>query len=105
MFHCETVAARQMHGNAVRPTSKGQTMNGTLTVVVLTLTLSGAALADTANTQAKAATTFGYLDIDKDARISPQEAKADWAVAQRFAQADADHDGYLDADEFRTLTR
>jgi hypothetical protein len=53
----------------------------------------------------KPAASFGYLDTDKDARLSRQEAKVDWAVAQRFAAADRNHDGYLDEEEFKQLSR
>jgi hypothetical protein len=50
-------------------------------------------------------TSFGYLDADKDARLSPDEAKADWAVQQGFERADANADGYLDRQEFTTLQK
>ncbi len=50
-------------------------------------------------------TTFGYLDVDKDARISKQEARVDWAVNQRFAEVDRNRDGYLDQEEFKRLIR
>jgi hypothetical protein len=53
----------------------------------------------------KPATSFGYLDTDKDARVSPAEAKADWAVAQGFVAADINKDGYLDKMEFAALSR
>lgn len=53
----------------------------------------------------KPVTSFGYLDIDKDARVSPAEAKADWAVVQGFDAADSNKDGYLDKTEFATLSR
>lgn len=53
----------------------------------------------------KPVTSFGYLDTDKDTRVSREEAKADWAVVQGFAQADADRDGFLDKNEFAQLTR
>lgn len=48
-------------------------------------------------------TTFGYLDVDKDARLTRDEAKADWAVMQGFERADANRDGLLDPQEFSTL--
>jgi EF hand len=66
---------------------------------------STAVCAATLERPLKPATSFGYLDVDKDARISPGEAKADWAVVQRFQEADADHNGFLDASEFESLTR
>lgn len=50
-------------------------------------------------------TSFGYLDGDKDQRISPEEAQADYAVAQGFEQADANRDGVLDRDEFAVLSK
>lgn len=53
----------------------------------------------------KPVTSFGYLDIDKDKRVSPAEAKADWAVTQGFETADVDKDGFLDKEEFATLSR
>lgn len=52
----------------------------------------------------KPAASFGYLDTDKDARLSRQEARADWAVSQRFAAADANRDGFLDEREFKQLS-
>jgi len=54
---------------------------------------------------ARPVTSFGYLDTDKDARLTPGEAKADWAVAQGFQRADANQDGVLDRDEFATLQK
>jgi hypothetical protein len=48
-------------------------------------------------------TTFGYLDADRDGRISRQEARADWAVHQRFAEADRNRDSYIDEEEFKRL--
>jgi hypothetical protein len=48
-------------------------------------------------------TSFGYLDADKDARLSREEAKADWAVAQGFDRADANGDDQLDLAEFVSL--
>lgn len=56
-----------------------------------------------AGAKPKPVTTFGYLDTNKDLRISREEAKADWAVKQRFAEADLDHDGYLSEQEFKRL--
>lgn len=53
----------------------------------------------------KPVTSFGYLDIDKDARVSPAEAKADWAVTTAFDAADTNKDGFLDKSEFATLSR
>lgn len=53
----------------------------------------------------KPVTSFGYLDINKDARLSRDEAKADWAVKQSFSQVDANSDGYLDKEEFEHLSR
>jgi hypothetical protein len=50
-------------------------------------------------------TSFGYLDADKDARLSRDEAKADWAVQQGFERADVNADGYLDRLEFSTLLK
>lgn len=55
-------------------------------------------------TAMKPVTSFGYLDIDKDARVSPAEARADWAVARGFDAADTNKDGYLDKTEFATLS-
>lgn len=53
----------------------------------------------------KPVTSFGYLDIDKDSRVSATEAKADWAVAHGFAAADTNKDGFLDKTEFAALNR
>lgn len=61
--------------------------------------------ADASTVAMKPVTSFGYLDTDKDAHVSPAEAKADWAVSQGFERADADKDGYLDKAEFATLSR
>ena len=54
---------------------------------------------------ARPVTSFGYLDTDKDSRLTPSEAKADWAVAHGFQRADANQDGVLDRDEFATLQK
>ena len=62
-------------------------------------------LAEPTIAMVKPVTSFGYLDIDKDARVSPAEAKADWAVAQGFAAADSNKDGFLDKSEFAVLNR
>lgn len=53
----------------------------------------------------KPVTSFGYLDTDKDARVSPNEARVDWVVRQEFERADADKNGFLDKEEFATLSR
>lgn len=66
---------------------------------------SGASLAGDVKVVMRPVTSFGYLDTDKDSRIAPEEAKADWAVTKRFEQADVDHDGYLSKEEFAALTK
>lgn len=78
-----------------------------LRTVVVTLTVLAAGIVAAADVKVamRPVTSFGYLDTDKDARITPSEAKADWAVAQGFGQADANHDGVLDKDEFATLSK
>lgn len=43
---------------------------------------------------------FTSLDIDADGRISMEEARSDARVADGFAEADKDSDGYLSAEEF-----
>ena len=74
-----------------------------ITFAAIMLGIAGVALGNSPATDMKPATSFGYLDTDKDLRVSPGEAKVDWAVAQLFEQADLDHDGYLDKDEFQAL--
>ena len=74
-------------------------------MAVILIGVASATLAASPDTAMKPVTSFGYLDTDKDLRVSAGEAKADWAVAQRFDQADRDHDGYLDKDEFQALIR
>lgn len=74
-------------------------------VVTLTVLAGGAAAAGDLKVAMRPVTSFGYLDTDKDARIAPAEAKADWAVAQGFERADSNHDGYLDRDEFAVLSK
>ncbi len=74
-------------------------------VVMLTALAGGVAAAGDVKVAMRPVTSFGYLDTDKDARIAPAEAKADWAVAQGFERADANRDGYLDRDEFATLSK
>ncbi len=74
-------------------------------VVTLTVLAGGTAAAGDLKVAMRPVTSFGYLDTDKDARIAPAEAKADWAVAQAFERADANHDGYLDRDEFAALSK
>jgi hypothetical protein len=43
------------------------------------------------------------LDADKDGRISKSEAAAEPAIAQIFAQVDANSDGYIDSTESKRL--
>jgi hypothetical protein len=77
-------------------------------LVTLTVALAtGSALAADVKVAmvARPVTSFGYLDTDKDSRLTPSEAKADWAVAHGFARADANGDGVLDRDEFATLQK
>jgi EF hand len=74
-------------------------------VVMLTGLVIGVATAADIKVAMRPVTSFGYLDTDKDARITPSEAKADWAVAQGFERADANRDGALDKDEFATLSK
>lgn len=75
-------------------------------MLMLIALMSWGALASTEPTIVmKPVTSFGYLDMDKDARVSPAEAKADWAVAQGFDVADTNKDGFLDKSEFATLSR
>lgn len=77
----------------------------TTLVIVAVMLASGASLAGDLKVVMRPVTSFGYLDTDKDSRITPDEAKADWAVVKGFEQADADHDGYLSKEEFATLVR
>jgi EF hand len=75
-------------------------------ILTLIAAMSWSALALAESTIAmKPVTSFGYLDVDKDARVSPAEAKADWAVVQGFDAADTNKDGYLDKTEFAALNR
>ena len=41
------------------------------------------------------------LDVNKDGRISREEAKADPRLAERFDQLDANKDGFLGQDELK----
>jgi hypothetical protein len=75
-----------------------------LTVMAL-MSCSALVFADGATVAMKPVTSFGYLDTDKDARVSPNEAKADWVVIQGFERADVDKNGFLDKEEFATLSR
>jgi hypothetical protein len=74
-------------------------------MALILIGVAGVTVADDSATDLKPATSFGYLDVNKDLRVSPAEAKVDWAVAKRFEQADIDHNGYLDKDEFQALVR
>ena len=47
---------------------------------------------------------FRKLDTDHDGRISALEANSDPKVAERFLQADKNHDGFLSPAEFRALS-
>ncbi|MEL7022232.1 MAG: hypothetical protein AAGL69_00605 [Pseudomonadota bacterium] len=49
--------------------------------------------------------TFSELDLDKDLRVSLNEAEADPIVAGQFATLDQDADGYLDTQEFARVDR
>jgi Ca2+-binding EF-hand superfamily protein len=75
-----------------------------LAMIAMT-TADADATGDARTARQKPVTSFGYLDTDKDARISREEARADWAVKQRFAEADANRDGYIDPEEFKRLSR
>jgi Skp family chaperone for outer membrane proteins len=75
-----------------------------LTVIAL-LSCSSLVFAGEATVAMKPVTSFGYLDTDKDARVSPNEAKVDWVVRQEFERADVDKNGFLDKEEFATLSR
>jgi hypothetical protein len=79
-------------------------MRTTLVIVALILA-SGASLAGDLKVVMRPVTSFGYLDTDKDSRITPKEAEADWAVVKSFGQADTNHDGYLDKEEFAALSK
>ncbi len=75
-------------------------------LVMLTVAFVGApAMAGDVKVAMRPVTSFGYLDTDKDSRLTPAEAKADWAVAQGFERADANQDGFLDKEEFATLSK
>lgn len=43
---------------------------------------------------------FTQMDTDADGRISMDEARSDVRVADGFAEADKDGDGFLSAEEF-----
>jgi len=43
---------------------------------------------------------FTALDANKDGKVSQAEAQRNTQVAQNFALADKDHDGFLSKDEF-----
>ena len=73
--------------------------------LIAAVTWASQSLAEPTIAMAKPVTSFGYLDSDKDARVSPAEAKADWAVVQGFDAADTNKDGFLDKAEFATLNR
>ncbi|MCY7370705.1 MAG: hypothetical protein LH479_07510 [Polaromonas sp.] len=49
---------------------------------------------------ANIAAAFGFLDRDKDGRISRDEAAGIRGVARNFDRADLNHDGSLSRDEF-----
>ncbi len=49
------------------------------------------------------AAAFRKLDTDHDGRISALEANAAPRVAEGFLQADANKDGFLSLEEFRSL--
>lgn len=77
----------------------------TALVTIAAISACSASLAGDLKVAMRPVTSFGYLDRDKDSRIAPREAEADWAVAQGFARADADHDGFLSKEEFATLVK
>lgn len=49
--------------------------------------------------------SFESLDKDKDGVITASEARANPAIAARFAAADKNQDGYLSRAEFNELKR
>jgi hypothetical protein len=112
--HCRRRMSREGDAAALQPMSRGLLLSGKqlkskdivmkrMLMAIVLIGVCGVTLADSSATEMKPATSFGYLDANKDRRVSPVEAKADWAVAQRFEQADLDHNGYLDKDEFQAL--
>jgi hypothetical protein len=74
-----------------------------VTIALLIAGTIGAAEPSKVRLAKRPVTSFGYLDTDKDALITRDEAKADWAVAQGFDGADANQDGKLDREEFDQL--
>ena len=45
---------------------------------------------------------FGFMDSDRDNRVSRQEASGFRGVAKNFDRADTNHDGFLSRGEFDT---
>lgn len=78
-----------------------------IVTIALVATLGGATAGEPkdVNVVMRPVTSFGYLDTDKDSRITRDEAKADWAVAQGFERADTNRDGTLDREEFAILQK
>ena len=45
---------------------------------------------------------FGFMDGDRDGKVSRQEASGFRGVAKNFDRADTNHDGFLSREEFDT---
>lgn len=77
-------------------------MNKAIVLVLLGLA-AGAVHAE--GVDEKPVPSFSQLDVDRDGRISTDEAAAEPRIAERFSVADRDQDGYLSFAEFGSIAR
>jgi hypothetical protein len=69
------------------------------------LAASAANAGDTAKTVTSATAEFESLDKNADQQISKTEAASDKTLADSFASADANGDGYLNKSEYVARTK
>lgn len=73
--------------------------------IVIMLLIVGAGALHAEQTDNKPVPSFSKLDVDRDGRISADEAAAEPRIAERFGSADRDQDGYLSFAEFGAIAR
>lgn len=73
--------------------------------ILVTLLVFGAGAVHAEQTDEQPVASFSKLDVDRDGRISSDEAAAEPRIAERFGTADRDQDGYLSFAEFGAIAR